>query len=76
MIKNFNYGERFHMQFRWEMFNALNQPSYGQPNNNPTRVAGQPYDPTNANDVGSFGQITGIGPVPPRVMQAALKITF
>jgi hypothetical protein len=76
MIKNFNYGERFHMQFRWEMFNALNQPSYGQPNNNPTRVAGQPYDPNNPNDVGSFGQITGIGPVPPRVMQAALKITF
>jgi hypothetical protein len=76
MIKNFNYGERFHVQFRWEMFNALNQPSYGQPNNNPTQVAGQAYDPNNPNDVGGFGQITGIGPVPPRVMQAALKITF
>ena len=76
LIKNFNHGERFHVQFRWEMFNALNQPSYGQPNNNPTQVAGQAYDPNNPNDVGGFGQITGIGPVPPRVMQAALKITF
>ncbi len=61
-IKNFNYKERVLTQFRWEMFNALNTPSYGAPDNNP--------------DDSNFGQITGIGPIAPRVMQAALKVTF
>jgi hypothetical protein len=61
-IKNFNYRERYNAQFRWEMFNATNTPSYGQPDNTPTD--------------GNFGQISGIGPIPPRVMQAALKLTF
>jgi hypothetical protein len=61
-IKNFNYRERYNAQFRWEMFNATNTPSYGQPDNNPTD--------------GNFGQISGIGPINPRVMQAALKLTF
>lgn len=61
-IKNFSYREHYMAQFRWEMFNALNTPSYGSPDNNPTDS--------------NFGQITGIGPVPPRLMQAALKLTF
>jgi hypothetical protein len=61
-IKNFNYQERYNAQFRWEMFNATNTPSYGQPDNNPTD--------------GNFGQISGIGPISPRVMQAGLKLTF
>ena len=61
-IKNFSYKNRLLTQFRWEMFNALNTPSYGSPDNNP--------------DDSNFGQISGIGPIAPRVMQAALKITF
>jgi hypothetical protein len=61
-IKNFHYRERYNAQFRWEMFNASNTPSYGQPDNNPTDS--------------NFGQISGIGPINPRVMQAALKLTF
>jgi outer membrane receptor protein involved in Fe transport len=61
-IKNFSYRERLKTQFRWEMFNALNHPSYGSPDNNPGDS--------------NFGQITGIGPINPRVIQAALKITF
>jgi outer membrane receptor protein involved in Fe transport len=61
-IKNFSYKERALTQFRWEMFNALNTPSYGSPDNNPGD--------------GNFGQISGIGPISPRVMQAALKLTF
>jgi hypothetical protein len=61
-IKNFNFAEGIKTQLRWEMFNATNTPSYGQPDNNPTD--------------GNFGQITGIGPINPRVMQAALKVTF
>jgi hypothetical protein len=62
IIKNFRFHERIGTQFRWEMFNALNHPSYGSPDNNPGDS--------------NFGQITGIGPVSPRVIQAALKITF
>ena len=61
-IKNFSYKERVMTQFRWEMFNALNTPSYGSPDNNP--------------DDSNFGQISGIGPIAPRVIQAALKVTF
>jgi hypothetical protein len=61
-IKNFSYREKVQTQFRWEMFNALNSPSYGSPDNNPGDS--------------NFGQITGIGPIAPRVIQAALKVTF
>jgi hypothetical protein len=61
-IKNVTFHERYTAQFRWEMFNALNTPSYGQPDNNPTDA--------------NFGAIANIGPVAPRVIQAALKLTF
>ena len=61
-IKNFSFKERVLTQFRWEMFNALNTPSYGSPDNNPGDS--------------NFGQISGIGPIAPRVIQAALKVTF
>jgi hypothetical protein len=62
LMKNWTYRERYNTQFRWEMFNAFNRPSFANPNNDPTS--------------GNFGQITSIGSVPPRVMQAALKLTF
>ena len=62
LIKNFAYGERYNLQFRWEMFNAFNHPNFGLPN---TTVGN-----------GSFGQITTVGSIPPRVQQAALKLTF
>ncbi|WP_433964463.1 hypothetical protein [Tunturiibacter gelidiferens] len=54
--------ESYGVQFRWELFNAFNHASFATPNN----------DPTGAN----FGQITSIGPIAPRVMQGALKLTF
>ena len=60
--KNFKYQERYNLQFRWEMFNAFNHTSFGEPQT----------DPTSPN----FGQITAIGPIAPRVQQAALKLTF
>jgi hypothetical protein len=62
IMKNWNFKERYGAQFRWEMFNAFNHPSYGQPDNNP--------------EDSNFGQIQGTGNVPPRVMQAGLKLTF
>jgi hypothetical protein len=62
IIKNWSYAERYKLQFRWEMFNALNHPSFGQPDSNPGDS--------------NFGQITGSGPINARVMQAGLKIAF
>jgi hypothetical protein len=60
--KNFNVRERYKVQFRWEMFNAMNHPSFGVPN----------YTLSS----GTFGQITRTGSVPARTMQAALKFSF
>ncbi|WP_213807360.1 TonB-dependent receptor [Granulicella sp. dw_53] len=62
LMKNLAYRERYRVQFRWEMFNAFNRPSFANPNNDPSS--------------GNFGQITTIGPIAPRLMQAALKLTF
>ncbi len=62
LMKNFSFRYRYDLQFRWEMFNAFNHPNFANPNNTPTSS--------------SFGQITEIGSVPPRVQQAALKLTF
>jgi hypothetical protein len=61
-IKNIRINEGYNLQFRWEMFNATNTPSYGSPDNNPTDS--------------NFGQIGNIGPIPPRVIQGALKVMF
>ena len=62
LFKNFKYRERYDLQFRWEMFNALNQPSFGAP------------DSGNAD--GNEGAITATGAEPARVGQMALKLTF
>jgi len=61
-IKNFSAFERVKTQFRWEMFNALNTPSFGAPSHSLSN--------------GNFGQISSTGPIPARVVQAALKLTF
>jgi hypothetical protein len=61
-VKNWKVRESYGVQFRWEMFNAFNHASFATPNN----------DPTSAN----FGQITSVGPIAPRVMQGALKLSF
>jgi hypothetical protein len=62
IFKNWRIHDRFGIQFRWEMFNALNHPSFGLPNSNPSAA--------------NFGQITTIGSVAPRVGQGALKLSF
>jgi hypothetical protein len=62
IAKNWIFHERYSLQFRWEMFNAFNTPSFSNPGN----TVG----------FGNFGQITSIGPVLPRVMQAGLKFAF
>ena len=63
LARSFNYfgNEQRSLEFRWEVFNALNTPQFGLPNH----------------DVGSssFGQITSLAG-DPRVMQFALKFYF
>jgi hypothetical protein len=62
LIKNWSAHERYHLQFRWEMFNVFNHTSFGLPDTNPSS--------------GTYGRITGVGSVAPRVQQAGLKLTF
>ncbi|WP_255550840.1 hypothetical protein [Granulicella sp. dw_53] len=61
-MKNWTARDRYRLQFRWELFNAFNRTSFGQPDNNPSS--------------GTYGRITAVGSVLPRVMQAGLKLTF
>ncbi len=60
--KNWAIHEGYNLQFRWEMYNALNHPSFSGPDANVTD--------------GNFGKITSLGGIPPRVMQLAAKFTF
>ncbi|NUQ29736.1 MAG: hypothetical protein HOQ35_14640 [Acidobacteriaceae bacterium] len=62
LMKNWTIQERYKIQFRWELFNAFNRVTFAQPDANPSS--------------GTYGRITGTGPVKPRVMQGGLKVTF
>jgi hypothetical protein len=76
IAKNWYIHERFSLQFRWEMFNAFNTPSFGAPNATVPSNGGclvlSAQDCANT----GFGKITSSGPIPPRVMQAGLKFAF
>ena len=62
LLTRVTYRERYRLELRMEAFNVLNHPSFCQPD-------------ANAGDA-NFGQISGPGPITPRVLQAAIKITF
>ncbi|GGH17267.1 carboxypeptidase regulatory-like domain-containing protein [Silvibacterium dinghuense] len=72
LFKNFPFLERYNLQFRWEMFNAFNQPSFAAPNST-NQLS---YDSTIGNVGGSEGKITATGSEPARIGQMALKLTF
>ncbi len=61
LSKNFQFHERYRVQFRWEMFNAFNRTWFSTPD-------------SNVGD-GAFGQITSDSNMP-RLMQAGLKFYF
>jgi hypothetical protein len=68
--KNWTYRDRYTLQFRWEMFNAFNQPSFSAPS------AGNQISLAGVNTGGSEGKITSTGSEPARIGQMALKFTF
>jgi hypothetical protein len=59
--KETNLTERFKLQFRWELYNALNRCQFGDPTVNPASS--------------SFGVISGQSNAP-RAMQGALEVIF
>ncbi len=69
LSKNWLILERYTLQFRWEMFNAFNHPSFATPNNT------NQISPNGGNAGGIEGTITSIFGSP-RIMQGALKFTF
>lgn len=63
LAKNFQIWERLRLQFRSEMFNALNHPQFGRANSS----FGDP----------NFGRVTGTAPGNgPRTIQMALRLSF
>ena len=67
--KNWRIFENYSLQFRWEMFNALNHPNFPTPN------ATNQVNTSGSNVGGLEGTITSIFGAP-RIMQGALKLTF
>lgn len=73
LFKTFKFRERFRLEARWEMFNALNTVNYNLPNTTfqPNRpAAGQAATNLNAN----FGRI--LSALEPRRMQVGLRLAF
>lgn len=68
--KNWTIAEKYNLQFRWEMFNVFNHPSFGNPD------ASNQISATGVNEGGREGQITASGFEPARVQQGAVKFTF
>ena len=63
IMKSWEMTEGMNLQFRWEAFNVTNHPNFGNPVS--TQWGGD-----------HTGVISGLGNIPPRVMQGALKLTF
>jgi len=63
VLKNFPISESKRIQFRFESFNILNHPNFGNPDGNVSN--------------GTFGRITGLasGSVP-RIIELGLKFQF
>ncbi len=61
LFKQFQFGERSRLQFRWEAFNLPNTPSFAAPNS--------------TLDTATVGRVTSTSTAP-RQMQVALKLTF
>jgi len=76
MFKDFNFTERFRLQFRAEMFNILNHPNFNAPNfggNGVVAIGGSGnFTDPHFGEVGS----TRFAPFDPRQIQFALKFYY
>lgn len=72
--KNLKFRDRYNLEFRWDMFNAFNHPSFANPNaGNQVNMAGTYVGSTGP---GSEGTITSTGGEPARIGQMSLQLTF
>lgn len=69
IFKDFNFTERYRLQFRAEAFNLTNTPMFGQPNAQFRGLS------ANGSAIGNFGQINSTINTP-RQMQFALRFMF
>jgi hypothetical protein len=76
MFKEFPIKERFHLQFRAEMFNILNHPNFNAPGFGGNGVVAIPGSTNFTNS--NFGAIgsTRDAPYDPRQIQFALKLYY
>ena len=75
-LKNFNFTERKYLQFRFEAFNVLNHPSFGDPN---TTLSNSVLNSSGVPVLGSgaFGTIRSTrGGIDMRELQFSLKLVF
>jgi hypothetical protein len=68
VFKSFPLRESLRVQFRWELYNALNQTQFT------TIDTAARFDPQGRQVNGRFGEFTAARP--PRVMQFALRFLF
>lgn len=72
--RQFNFTERFNAQFRAELFNALNQPNFGDPTTNLTSTLFGRSTQMLGRSLGGLNALYQIGG--PRSIQLALKFQF
>jgi hypothetical protein len=75
LSKNFPIRERYRFQFRWEMYNAFNRPTFAGPNSNLSSGQFGLINQT-TDGINGGGPANAPGGYPPRKMQVVAKFYF